>query len=1124
MKHPRQYLEDQIGKALKRWKTGMVIRALALMLFIVALGASALVALKPMWLAHPWLVPAVAVAVLVINLVILVRYVIRPLRRKVTLSAVARSIERKHPELEDRLVTAVELSEKQRAEMDAWVERLIRDAVQHISGMSLPKQVQVRGYVAWQTLLFASLIALVSSVLVRNDWAPDLRRLAQQGFKSPRPQAELTVEPGNARLQRGKSFEVKAILSHLDVEQVRIFYTYEDSSWQTETMELADGGTDYRYTFFDVQSPFRYYVEAGEEISDIFKVDVFDAPDIRRIDLTYYYPKAFGLPRQHVPDGGDIWAPAGTRVRIRVISTWPVEKAEFLLGEKSAVPMQLVNDTTAVYDIRVRRDNYYRIRLISKEGLDNAPLTEYYIQALPNQKPILTLRRPGRDYKATMLEEIPIEVDVTDDFGLQTVTLRLRVNSDEEISMPLRRQTAGKTTAADVSLKTLTYAGLLYLEDLQVKPGDFITYYLQAQDVGMPPVLSDLYFIEIRNFDAIFKRATSQGGGGGGFSPNLAQMQKEIIIATNKLIRQRSSFEDKLYAEYLDDLHESQSKLRKSVEQISRQARMRMNFVPDEDKKVLEYLDRAILAMKEAEPLIRNDSLRAALTPERTAFHYLLKADALTREKQLSTSRSAGAPADADELTQLFRDEMDKLKSKYETLQQGDRQSMQQQNDEALQKIRELARRQQRLNDLNRQLANRNLSEEEKRREIKKLQRQQEQLNRDMRQAMQQMSNMMRNSGMGDPEALRRMQQASNAMNRAMNRLRRQDLQNAASSGQQALNQLRNLEDRLKKTQQNALRNELQQLRNELQQLAQQQSALREKSQQMQQPGKLSREELAKQLREQEALRQRTEETLQKLQQLAQGTRNHPKLQRELQSAVREMQRKKPVEGMRQSELALRAGRLRIAEHLQQKAEEALKSGSQKIAESLANLGNSPEEKLEMALEKTQNMRRQLEQQLQARGGESQKPQQREGQPQQGQPGQQQGGARPGNPPTGAERLTEQQLKKWRDLLWQAQKQLQDVQQQISGVDSSLSRSAQQLANQIRGIVRTFRGGDPSRLQALQNKIVDPLRRLEAELTMQLQLMKNKETFRTVLDEDLPPKYREYIEAYYRSLSQGREN
>ncbi len=1122
MRYPRLYLEEQIRKALRRWRTGLLIRGLAMMLAVAALGASALMVMKPMWLTRPWLVPVVGGLVLLTELWILFFHIIRPLRRKIPLSAVARSIERKHPELEDRLVTAVELSEKQRAAMDAWVERLIRDAVQHISNLSLPKQVQVKGYFAWQTLLLASAVALVSSIWLKNDWTPDLKQLAGRGFKTPKPVPELTVEPGDTRLQRGKSLEVRAFLQNLEAEQVRVFYTREDSVWQTEIMSGSEAGADYRFTFFDIQAPFRYYVEAGEEISDIFRVDVYDAPDIRRIDLTYFYPKAIGLPRKHVPDGGDIWAPAGTRVRIRVISTWPVEKAEFLLGERSPVPMQLLNDTTAVYDIRVRKDNFYRIRLISKEGLDNAPLTEYYIQAVPNQKPILTLRRPGRDYKATMLEEVPIEAEVTDDFGLQAVTLKLRVNSDAEISMPLKRQPIEAEKDSDLSLKTLKYSAMLYLEDLQVQPGDFITYYLQAQDAGLPPVLSELYFIEIRNFDNVFKRATSQGGAGGGFGPNLAQMQKEIIIATNKLIRQRSQFEEALYKEYLEDLHESQEKLRKSVEQINRQARMRMKFVPDEDKKVLEFLDRAILAMKEAEPLIQNDSLRAALTPERTAFHYLLKADALTRERQISTSRSAGAPANTDELTQLFRDEMDRLKSKYETLQQGDRQSMQQQMDEALQKIRELARRQQRLNDLNRQLARSHLTEEEKRREIKKLQRQQEQLNRDMQQAMRQMSNMMRQSGMGDPEALRRMQQASNAMNRAMNRLRRQDLQNAASSGQQALNQLKTLEDRLKKTQQNALRNELQQLQSEIQQLAQQQAALKEKSREMRQPGQLSREALEKQIRAQDELRQRTEEAVQKLQELAQGTRNHPKLQRELQKTVRELQRQKPVESMRQSELALRAGRLRIAEHLQEKAEEALKSGSQKIRESLASLGNSPEEKLETALQKTQNLRRQLEQRLQAQAGEGKPSQQPEQQA--GRAGQQQGSSQPGHPPTGGERLTEQKMREWRDLLWQAQQQLQDVQNQISQVDTSLSRRARQLGDQIRGIVRTFRGSNPNRMQAIQNQIIDPLRRLEAELAMQLQLMKNQETFRTVLDEDLPPKYREYIEAYYRSLSKERQN
>jgi hypothetical protein len=83
----------------------------------------------------------------------------------------------------------------------------------------------------------------------------------------------------------------------------------------------------------------------------------------------------------------------------------------------------------------------------------------------------------------------------------------------------------------------------LFIEDLDVEPGDFVTYYARARDISRGKVStearSDIFFLEVRPFSEQFFAAQSQAGmnGGAGAAADLLESQKEIIVATWKLQR-----------------------------------------------------------------------------------------------------------------------------------------------------------------------------------------------------------------------------------------------------------------------------------------------------------------------------------------------------------------------------------------------------------------------------------------------------------------------------------------------------------------------------------------------------------------------------------------------------------
>ncbi len=1120
MNEKQEYLYTAIQHALKKWRFALLMRGLALTLFAAVVFFGLFVLASVFWTELPWLVPAVLVAGTAGLTYVVFRFILRPWRRKVTVQQVARSVEERNPALEDRLVTALHSQHSGGGISRDWLDRVIEDALQHVRDIEFEKQLPVRGDLFWRSLFGVALVLLLVILFNRVNWQGPVNLVLQSGFVPPQPLPALYVQPGNTKVRKGGSLDITATVKNIDEQQALLYFSTDDSTWQTAELEATAGpGSDLHYQFLSVETPMRYYLRAGDLISDIFVVDVYDAPSVQRIDLTYRFPKATGLPRRFERDGGDIWAPAGTRVTVKVLVHNPFAQALLIVGEGKPREMKILSDSTAAASLVVRSDGFYRIRLISPENLDNRPEPEYFIRALKNAEPTVTLKRPGRDVKATMIEEIPVVVDVGDDFGLQSVDLALTVNSRDEQIFPFENIRKDRRTS--LSFDTQTLSTLIQLEDLQVEPGDFVSYYVMARDVAsQEPALSEIFYIEVINFEHIYRQATSQAAQGGGGQSSMSLPQKDIITATTRLLRRKKAIPADEYEANLGNLEQAQADVRETIERVVSRARMRSRFVRDASGQVIRELEIATEEMKKAEPLIGADSLQQALVHERAAYNRLLRADALVRERQIVNTRGSGrsaTPQTQDELARMFQDELDNMKSKYETLGQQSREQAQQEINEALRKIQELAKRQQQLNKQNELLAQQNLSEQEKKRRIKKLQRQQEQLNRDTQNMMQRLQDSLsKQKDASAREAMDELRKASSSMNRATNRLRREQTEGALAAGRQARERLRKIEKQLQRSRSNALKNDLSSLKDEFAGMGEQQKRLQEKTrrlQKQQREGDRSdslRQAVNELRRQQDALRSKLQASLQELQKItrrelsAGSTAKDREREEQLARLQREIKRLGLEGKMRQASSALRQQNLEKAGQVQKRIAEALNKANRELASASAQQNLSEEKKLEMALDQTRSIREQIEQALNEKSAGNEQ-------------GEQSSGEASGAA-TGRSTLSPEQISRLREELWKSKEKLEKLRKMLPE-NSSLDKQGRQLMNALQGVLRQNAGGSPQRLDEIEAGLLQRLLKIEAELAAQLQILLNKESLRTVQDEQIPVRYRELVEEYYRSIA-----
>ena len=142
----------------------------------------------------------------------------------------------------------------------------------------------------------------------------------------------------------------------------------QTEDWRATEMRTDSSGR-FSLALNALDSSFRYRVVAGSVVSKTYSVAVVRAPKATRIDVEYTYPKVFGLAPRTEEDGGDIYAPAGTDVRLRVHTDVAAASGRMLLCDNNAVDLTPDGTGKALTgSLQIVADNSYRLALADAEG------------------------------------------------------------------------------------------------------------------------------------------------------------------------------------------------------------------------------------------------------------------------------------------------------------------------------------------------------------------------------------------------------------------------------------------------------------------------------------------------------------------------------------------------------------------------------------------------------------------------------------------------------------------------------------------------------------------------------------------------------------------------------------
>lgn len=805
-------------------------------------------------LARFALVAAMAAAVLFLLYLPLKKLSDQKLPGKKLSSQITAKLEQRHGAFAGRIETFAQAQEQN----NPMLELLASDTLELANQAPIERLIERRELqIPMLTAAAAALIFLTVLAVGPGLMNYSLRYLlAGWAFEQLLPPQTIAVTPGDTLVRRGGNVQVNASAVGFISEDLDIFVKMGDQGWQQVDMSktpvfIQDRGdsddnpgnkSGYDFTFFSVRSPIEYYVSTDNVRSPSYQIEVVELPGVRNIQMTYDYPDWTGLEDEIITQAGDIAALPGTRVLIEVLTDSPLPAAELVL-DGVAQPLTIEGEMARA-EFSVEQDGQYF--LAANIGGEQVRLIDdYFIRTLADQKPEIGFSFPGRDWKASNIEEVLTEVSVKDDFGVTNVELHYAINGGDwqllelDAGPSVRQQSSlieHQFFLEDIQVETQIFdlplptspnsstepdpSGALNSDEtelLSLVPGDLIAYYALVEDREQTEQ-TDMYFIEVQPFDRRFSQA-EQGGGGmaggqGEQQMEISQRQREIIVSTWNLIREKNdpSQDPSALEQRLRDntklLSQLQASLAVQAESLVETVRSRQMTEDERVETYVRHIDNAIDAMYPASQELADLSLDTAIQPEQEALQHLLRADAVFADMQVSNNRGsgggAGGGAGAD-LAEMFELEMDMERNQYETGSRASLQEQAEQADEAMDQLADLARRQQQLAN---NMGNRGgtPTEAEKwqqqmlRREAEQLQQQLTQPSPDQQNGQQpsgQQSGQQAGTGAGgEPsppqtaELNRRLQSAMEAMDRAAEAIQSGDMQQLQQAAGEAQRQL----------------------------------------------------------------------------------------------------------------------------------------------------------------------------------------------------------------------------------------------------------------------------------------------------------------------------------------------
>ncbi len=435
------------------------------------------------------------------------RYLFQALTTRFSDTGIALRVQRRFPQLGDRLASAIEFLNQSPDDPHAGSAELRRAVISEttaaIEGLDLHDVLRPRA--AWRAAMGAAMLGFVALIFVALD--PGSSRLALARLTQPWsdvrwPQENhLILRNRIDQIAYGAALEIEVVDANGAElpEQVTIEFRYDGESPvdgpSSAVMQFLGDMMVYRQD--SVTRDFAYRAVGGDDHTMPWVLlRVVEAPQIEKLDVRLTFPEYTGWEPASVD--GLIHALRGTQVAMLALSSKSLESAtlHFESGNQYACQLDEGGRSFTVPTgneplLTVSRTETFWFELVDAGGFTGGTQTRYEMRVSEDAAPSVTVEKPDTNLFVTPSAEIPLSIVARDDLALHQVELRFlrsdRSDEGEQIialyegpSRQEPRPAPLDPAGADPDRRSIEYRW--DIAALELPPGTQLTFYSAASD------------------------------------------------------------------------------------------------------------------------------------------------------------------------------------------------------------------------------------------------------------------------------------------------------------------------------------------------------------------------------------------------------------------------------------------------------------------------------------------------------------------------------------------------------------------------------------------------------------------------------------------------------------------
>jgi hypothetical protein len=437
---------------------------------------------------------------------IVFRWLIRPLRQTVRDEDLALVLENHFPQLEDRVITTLQLAAKAKTAdgMSAqMLDAVAEEALEQVNRVSItePLNSQRLRKQLFYGLLVGALFAVPWMIPATRSWAnifcsrmftlsdapyPRQTHLKVYRLVEGEP-VELRDSNNVIRIGRGEDLDILVVASGIRIPpNVRFDLQFASSGRLRETVDRAEADR-FNRKFFNVIEPFSFSVAGGDDETAKFSIEVVDPPVLSEMAFECEFPAYTALPkRTYTGSEGGVDAVVGTTVTVRAVASKSLRAGKLLLSGARMTELTLSPDAKGVrlegkFQLTdpQKHSGMLRFSLTDAEGFTTEAFS-YPFTTLPDRAPLVKLMTKGVSERITPNARVPLEIEASDDYGItQTLLVHVRRPEGKE------EGAEEKTSAVESAPQNRTQFVHNYpweVEPLGLKPDDILIFRAEALD------------------------------------------------------------------------------------------------------------------------------------------------------------------------------------------------------------------------------------------------------------------------------------------------------------------------------------------------------------------------------------------------------------------------------------------------------------------------------------------------------------------------------------------------------------------------------------------------------------------------------------------------------------------